>query len=726
MTAIGVPIKVLHEAEGHIITLETTTGEVYRGKLIEAEDNMNCQMQDVTVTLRDGRTQTLENVFVRGSQVRFVILPDMLKNAPMFKNIGRAQKGSQGMGLGGIQAPVRGRGGAFRARGGRGGMPGRGDLYLMGVQGLWHVLEQTGQPIFLNSLEGKRVAIDISIWLCQAAQGYNTYSFGSRAPHIQLLISRISKLLFYRIYPIFVFDGRNVPTLKKQVLKERALARHMDDIRMSKKQKIMLEQLAKQQLESSNDDERGAAEQQLLEKLIQQRPEDKFELPDLPSNFLNRNIPNWEASTFFDEQDFELSEDSGSETDDDDFEDVSDGEETIKAILQSVSKNETDENVSDSDLPNPELPDLFDQDEPTTSEARYAIDQKKEDMKILSEQAKNGYLSISQRINMKSLAAQPSSRYLIEDDSLLNGTSARQKETTNNRRRSAPPLTITNTSPKKSTIFHVAGTAEDDWMPESVAGTANSMAPKRPKLDNIDLNETMDNTIVADCQQLLTALGLPYLIANGEAEAQCVALEKMKLCDGVVSDDSDVWVFGVKHCYRNLFSRKADVTFFDADKIQRVLDLDRTKFVAIAMLAGGDYCHGFNGVGCMNAIKIIKEIGDGLARLQRIRQWLDAKAIWESRSKKQFRESAVRRRLRKRIETRNEDIRIETFPSEEVFAAYMCPDVNQNSQRFRWLPIEFDNLHDFLQTKIGWSAEELRAHTFGALDKWNDFIVQNN
>jgi small nuclear ribonucleoprotein D3 len=118
MTAVGVPLKILHEAEGHIITLETATGEFYRGKLIEAEDNMNCQMSDVTVTLRDGSTKTLENAFIRGSQIRFVILPDMLKNAPMFKNIGRAQRGAQGMGLGGISAaPVRGRGGAFRGRG---------------------------------------------------------------------------------------------------------------------------------------------------------------------------------------------------------------------------------------------------------------------------------------------------------------------------------------------------------------------------------------------------------------------------------------------------------------------------------------------------------------------------------------------------------------------------------------------------------------------------------
>lgn len=93
--SIGVPIKVLHEAEGHIVTLETSTGEVYRGKLVEAEDNMNCQMQAITVTYRDGRVAQLEHVFIRGSKIRFLILPDMLKNAPMFK---KQPKGAAGRG----------------------------------------------------------------------------------------------------------------------------------------------------------------------------------------------------------------------------------------------------------------------------------------------------------------------------------------------------------------------------------------------------------------------------------------------------------------------------------------------------------------------------------------------------------------------------------------------------------------------------------------------------
>lgn len=75
-----------------------STGEVYRGKLIEAEDNMNCQMTQITVTYRDGRMATLENVYIRGSKIRFLILPDMLKNAPMFKNKSGNKSGTAGRG----------------------------------------------------------------------------------------------------------------------------------------------------------------------------------------------------------------------------------------------------------------------------------------------------------------------------------------------------------------------------------------------------------------------------------------------------------------------------------------------------------------------------------------------------------------------------------------------------------------------------------------------------
>lgn len=72
---------------------------MYRGKLIEgssaadscslqasanpvsAEDNMNVQLKDITVTARDGRVSHLEQVYIRGSHVRYFIVPDMLRYA---------------------------------------------------------------------------------------------------------------------------------------------------------------------------------------------------------------------------------------------------------------------------------------------------------------------------------------------------------------------------------------------------------------------------------------------------------------------------------------------------------------------------------------------------------------------------------------------------------------------------------------------------------------------
>ena len=91
--SIGIPIKLLHDAEGQIVTMELRTGEVYRGYLDEAEDNMNCHMTDITVTAKDGKVSHLKRVYIRGSQIRFMVLPDMLKNAPMFTPVPAAQKG---------------------------------------------------------------------------------------------------------------------------------------------------------------------------------------------------------------------------------------------------------------------------------------------------------------------------------------------------------------------------------------------------------------------------------------------------------------------------------------------------------------------------------------------------------------------------------------------------------------------------------------------------------
>ena len=57
--------------------------------------------------------------------------------------------------------------------------------------------------------------------------------------------------------------------------------------------------------------------------------------------------------------------------------------------------------------------------------------------------------------------------------------------------------------------------------------------------------------------------GLPYIIAPMEAEAQCAYMELENLVDGVVTDDSDVLLFGARSVYKNIFDdRKYVETYF--------------------------------------------------------------------------------------------------------------------------------------------------------------------
>jgi small nuclear ribonucleoprotein D3 len=114
-SGLGVPVKLLHESLGHVITVELKTGQLYRGKLAEgaslayakrcrsvlnptfvrvphlAEDNLNISLKDITVTGRDGRVSQLEQVYIRGSMIRFFIVPDMLQNAPMYVHASSAK-----------------------------------------------------------------------------------------------------------------------------------------------------------------------------------------------------------------------------------------------------------------------------------------------------------------------------------------------------------------------------------------------------------------------------------------------------------------------------------------------------------------------------------------------------------------------------------------------------------------------------------------------------------
>lgn len=106
--SISVPIKLLHEAENHVVTVEIKDGIMMRGYLMECSDTMNVRLDDVKLTARDGNTTHLDQVYLRGSQIRFIIVPDMLKNAPMFKKIKNQTQAAKQANL--ARGKVRGRG----------------------------------------------------------------------------------------------------------------------------------------------------------------------------------------------------------------------------------------------------------------------------------------------------------------------------------------------------------------------------------------------------------------------------------------------------------------------------------------------------------------------------------------------------------------------------------------------------------------------------------------
>ncbi len=64
---------------------------------------------------------------------------------------------------------------------------------------------------------------------------------------------------------------------------------------------------------------------------------------------------------------------------------------------------------------------------------------------------------------------------------------------------------------------------------------------------------TVTDEMKEEVMGLLELLGVPYMVAPMEAEAQCAELERLNLVEGTITDDSDAFVFGSHNVYKNIF-----------------------------------------------------------------------------------------------------------------------------------------------------------------------------
>jgi len=131
-----------------------------------------------------------------------------------------------------------------------------------------------------------------------------------------------------------------------------------------------------------------------------------------------------------------------------------------------------------------------------------------------------------------------------------------------------------------------------------------------------------------ECQHLLHLFGLPFLISPMEAEAQCAWLNSLGLVDGVVTDDTDVFLFGAKLVFRHIFQENKFAEKYDMRDVERELGLGREGLVDLALLLGSDYTEGCNGIGIVNALEVVSA-WKGVEGLERFREWVEGDCVMD-------------------------------------------------------------------------------------------------
>ncbi|KAI8803632.1 hypothetical protein BJ742DRAFT_857452 [Cladochytrium replicatum] len=209
----------------------------------------------------------------------------------------------------------------------------------------------------------------------------------------------------------------------------------------------------------------------------------------------------------------------------------------------------------------------------------------------------------------------------------------------------------------------------------------------------------LSGEMVEETKDVLRLFGLPFVVAPTEAESQCACLESLGIVDGIVTDDSDVFLFGGKKVFRNFFDSAKYVERYDAVELEETLKLDRDKLVRLAYLLGSDYTPGVQGVGIVSAVEIL-DVWRGEEGLEEFARWcervhkglLSVKEV--PKDKKKF------FRLANKIELP------ERFPDPRVRESYLKPTVDDDDTDFTWGIPDLDAIRAYMLDKLGWAPSK--------------------
>ena len=213
--------------------------------------------------------------------------------------------------------------------------------------------------------------------------------------------------------------------------------------------------------------------------------------------------------------------------------------------------------------------------------------------------------------------------------------------------------------------------------------------------DRRDADE-VTQIMINECQQLLQLFGIPYITAPMEAEAQCAELVTLGLVDGIVTDDSDTFLFGGTRVYKNMFNQSKYVECYLTSDFEKEYSLHRRKLISFAHLLGSDYTEGIPGIGPVTALEIITEFSS----LTEFRDWWSD--IQMGVQKPDDTHLAFRKKFRKKA---SKIFLPPVFPDERVENAYLEPEVDSDPSQFQWGVPDLNGLRGFLMATVGWSQE---------------------
>jgi flap endonuclease-1 len=122
-----------------------------------------------------------------------------------------------------------------------------------------------------------------------------------------------------------------------------------------------------------------------------------------------------------------------------------------------------------------------------------------------------------------------------------------------------------------------------------------------------------------ECRRMLSLLGVPWMEAPAESDAQCAHLVQAGKAWAAVTQDWDIALFGAPRALRNLtMSKTRTPELLDLEAALGAAALTREQLIHAAMLIGTDYNEGIPGIGPVKAVKLVKATGSlegALARL---------------------------------------------------------------------------------------------------------------